>query len=449
MTYLSQKFRNNSMHKIGLIIWREYITRVRKKSFIVMSLLGPLLFGGIAIVPVWLASQESYGQKIIAVVDESGLFSSSFQNAGDDNIIYEYVREPVDEVKSEISNGYRYGLLYIPAINLDSPEGITLFAEGNPSIATVSGIRQELQNIIKDIKLQRSNISQHTLAQLETDLDIATINLQDDGTEQKGSSSTSSIVGYVSAFLIYGFIFLYGAQVMRGVIEEKSNRIVEVIISSVKPFQLMMGKIIGVASVGLTQFVIWVVLTLTISTLALNFFEPGLEVAQLSSTTQQISAEQVSRADTVAQLEGAIDTINIPLILGCFLFFFLSGYLLYSALFAAIGSAADSDTDTQQFMLPIATPLIFSIVTLASVLNDPNGPLAFWLSIIPFTSPVTMMMRIPFGVPTWQLLLSMVLLIGGFVLTTWIASRIYRIGILTHGTKISYKTIGKWLFNNQ
>lgn len=436
------------MNKIGLIVWREYITRVRKKSFIIMSILGPLLFGAIAIVPVWLASQESSGQKIIAVVDESGLFAGSFQNSGDDNIIYEYVQEPVKEVKSEISNGYRYGLLYIPVIDLDAPQGITLFAEGNPSMATVSGIKQKLQNIIKDIKLQRSNISKHTLAQLETNLNIATINLQNDGTEHQGSSGTSSIVGYISAFLIYGFIFLYGAQVMRGVIEEKSNRIVEVIISSVKPFQLMFGKIIGVASVGLTQFLLWIILTFIVSTVVLHVFQPDFDATQAGAIGSQIPEGQVVQTDTIAQLESAIDTINIPLILGCFLFFFLGGYLLYGSLFAAIGSASDSDTDTQQFMLPVAAPLIFSIVTLASVLNDPNGSMAFWLSVIPLTSPVTMMMRIPFGVPAWELILSVVLLIGGFIFTTWIASRIYRIGILTHGTKIDYKTIGKWLFNS-
>ncbi len=413
-----------------------------------MSILGPMLFGAIAIVPVWLASQESSGQKIIAVVDESGMFAKNFQNAGDDNIIYEYVKEPVEEVKSEISNGYRYGLLYIPTLDLEAPKGITLFSEGNPSMSTVSDIKQKIQGIIKDIKLERSSISKHALAQLETKLNIATINLQEDGTEQQGSSGTSSIVGYVSAFLVYGFIFLYGAQVMRGVIEEKSNRIVEIIISSVKPFQLMMGKIVGVAMVGLTQFLLWIVLTFTVSTLAFSFFQADFDPVQASVMTQQISQDKAAQADTVAQLENAIDTINIPLIVGCFLFFFLGGYLLYGALFAAIGSASDSDTDTQQFMLPIAAPLIFSIITLASVLNDPNGPMAFWLSIIPFTAPVTMMMRIPFGVPVWQLVLSMVLLIVGFVFTTWVASRVYRIGILTHGTKINYKTIGKWLFNS-
>lgn len=432
------------MKKIRLIILREYITRVRKKSFIVMTILGPLIFGGIVIVPAWLASQESSGQKIIAVVDESGLFAGNFQNEGDDNIIYEYVQEPVEEIKSEISNGYRYGLLYIPTLDLNDPKGITLFAEGSPSLATISDIRQKLQEIIKDIKLERSSISKATLANLDTKVTINTINLQEDGSEQQGSSGVSSIVGYISAFLIYGFIFLYGAQVMRGVIEEKSNRIVEVIVSSVKPFQLMLGKIIGVASVGLTQFLLWIILTSTVAFIAFSIFQPDFDPTQTSAIAHQIPASE--QAETVVQVKDALDTINVPFIVSCFLFYFLGGYLLYGALFAAIGSAADSDTDTQQFMLPIAGPLIFSIVTLASVLNEPDGSMAFWLSVIPFTSPVTMMMRIPFGVPAWQLILSMLLLVGGFILTTWIASRIYRIGILTYGSKVNYKTLGKWLF---
>lgn len=413
-----------------------------------MTILGPLIFGGIVIVPVWLASQESTGQKIIAVVDESRFFAGSFQNEGDDNIIYEYVQEPVEEVKSEIPNGYRYGLLYIPTLDLNDPQGITFFSEGNPSLTTISDIRQKLQDIIKDIKLKRSNISKTTLAQLETKVSINIINLSDDGSEQQGSSGVSSIVGYISAFLIYGFIFLYGAQVMRGVIEEKSNRIVEIIISSVKPFQLMLGKIIGVASVGLTQFLLWIILTFTVASIAFSIFQPDLDPTQANAIAQQIPEAEVAQVETVSQIQNALDTVDIPWILFCFLFYFLGGYLLYGALFAAIGSAADSDTDTQQFMLPIAGPLIFSIVTLASVLNEPNGPMAFWLSLIPFTSPVTMMMRVPFGVPAWQLILSMLLLVGGFILTTWLASRIYRIGILTHGTKVNYKTLGKWLFTN-
>ncbi len=438
------------MHKIKLIIFREYLTRVRKKSFIIMTLLGPLIFGSIIVVPAWLATSENSGQKVVAVIDESGLFADSFKNQGDDNIIYEYVNEPLEEAKSGISSGYRYGLLQIPKVDLDNPQGITFFSEGSPSLSTLNDIRQKLRGVIKDIKLKQSSISKEALARLESDVRINTINLAGDGTEQQGSSSVSSVVGYVSAFMIYGFIFLYGAQVMRGVIEEKTSRIIEVIISSVKPFQLMMGKIIGVASVGLTQFILWVILTLTVATIAFSIFQPegGMDAGQVGAMAQSFPEAQAAQSEVVTELQNAMNTINIPLILFCFLFFFLGGYLLYGALFDAIGSAADSDTDTQQFMLPIAAPLIFSIVTLASVLNEPNGTMAFWLSMIPFTSPVTMMMRVPFGVPTWQLILSMLLLIGGFILTTWVASRVYRIGILTHGTKVNYKTLGRWLFTN-
>lgn len=439
------------MNKIGLIIKREYLTRVRKKSFIVMTILGPLVFAAIVIVPVWLASMEGSETKIISVIDESGLLEESFLNtaAGSDNIIYQYVTEPVENVKEEVSQGQQFGLLYIPDISLENPQGITLFSESSPSLSVVGNIERMLQDKIKDIKLERSSISREALQQLETDIDIQTINLTEAG-EQQGSAGVASVVGYVGAFLIYTFIFLYGAQVMRGVMEEKSNRIVEIVISSVRPFQLMMGKIIGVASVGLTQFLLWIALTFGLASVFLQGFSAeDLMQQRTEQFSQNMPEAEMAQSEMAMNIQHALDSIDITGFVLTFLFYFLGGYLLYGALFAAIGSAADSNTDTQQFMLPISTPLILSIVTLGAVLNEPNGTLAFWLSMIPFTAPVTMMMRVPFGIPAWQLVLSMVLLIGGFIFTTWIAGRIYRVGILMHGAKVNYKVIGKWLLSNQ
>ena len=441
------------MSKIALIIQREYWTRVRKRSFLIMTVLGPLLFAGIVIVPAWLSSRDSSGEKVIAVIDESGLLGDKLEEGSvEGSIRYEHVNIPLDEAKAAIPKDNRYGLLYIPNIDVNDPKGINFFSEGSPSLNLQSSIERTLKEQLRDVKLKESNISKETLEQLNTNVNINTVNLTDSGSEQQGNAGVASGVGYISAFLIYMFIFLYGAQVMRGVIEEKTSRIIEVIISSVRPFQLMMGKIIGVASVGLTQFLLWVVLTLLIAGVGLSFFAGDLgasspnDMAQLNAG-QQLPAAQADQVEAVTGMMDAIDTVNIPLILGCFVFYFLGGYLLYSALFAAVGSAADSDTDTQQFMLPVAAPLIFSIVTLAGVLNEPDGTMAFWMSMVPFTSPVTMMMRIPFGVPTWQLVLSMGLLVVGFVFTTWVAAKIYRIGILTYGSKINYKTIGKWLFS--
>ena len=434
------------MSKVGLIIQREYWTRVRKKSFLIMTVLGPLFFAGIMIVPAWLGARESNEEKVVAVIDESGLLGDKLAKASaGDNLRYEHVQIPLDEAKADIPKSNRYGLLYIPKIDINDPQGINFFSEGSPSMSVQRSIERSLKEQLREMKLAQSSISREALELLEADVDVNTINLTDSGSEQQGSAGVASAVGYVSAFLIYMFIFLYGAQVMRGVIEEKTSRIIEVIISSVRPFQLMMGKIIGVASVGLTQFLLWVVLTLVMAGVGLSFF--GGDLASNPEAMTQSAPEQAAQVEAMTKVVDAMDTVNIPLIIGCFVFYFLGGYLLYSALFAAVGSAADSDTDTQQFMLPVAAPLILSIVTLAAVLNEPDGTLAMWMSMIPFTSPVTMMMRIPFGVPTWQLLLSMGLLVAGFVFTTWVAAKIYRIGILTYGSKVNYKTIGKWLFS--
>ncbi len=434
------------MSKIGLIIQREYWTRVRKRSFLIMTLLGPLLFAAIVIVPAWLSSRDSGGEKVIAVIDESGLLGDQLEeNSNEGGIRYEHIKLSLDEAKADIPRDDRYGLLYIPNIDINDPQGINFLSEGSPSMNLQRSIERALKQQVRELKLEAANISPETLAQLNTDVSINTVNLTDSGQEQQGNADVASGVGYVSAFLIYMFIFLYGAQVMRGVIEEKTNRIVEIIISSVRPFQLMMGKIIGVASVGLTQFLLWIVLTLLIATAALQLFDRPEPISPEEMAQQM--PEQAAQLEAFSGVMEAIDTVNVSLILGCFVFYFLGGYLLYSALFAAVGSAADNDTDTQQFMLPVAAPLIFSIVTLAGILNEPDGPLAVWMSMIPLTSPVTMMMRIPFGVPTWQLVTSMVLLVLGFIGTTWVAAKIYRIGILTYGSKITYKTLGKWLFS--
>ena len=437
------------MSKVSLIIKREYLTRVRKKSFVIMTLLGPLLFAAIVIAPIWLTSMESSDTKIIMVIDESGLLSEGFADEDiANNIDFQFVSAPVEMAKMQVSEGEQFGLLLIPDIQLDNPGGITLFSESSPSLSLVSSIEKRLQEEIRELKLAQSNISREMLTSLDTDVDLQTINLTEAG-EQQGSAGVASVVGYVGAFLIYTFIFLYGAQVMRGVMEEKSNRIVEVVISSVRPFQLMMGKIVGVASVGLTQFLLWIALTFGLATVFLQGFSPEQLMQQRTQQmTQGMPEADAAQAEMAMNVQDALASVDVTGFILTFLFYFLGGYLLYGALFAAVGSASDSSTDTQQFMLPISAPLILSIVTLGAVLNEPNGTLAFWMSIIPFTSPVTMMMRVPFGIPGWQLGLSMLLLVGGFIFTTWIAGRIYRVGILMHGTKVNYKVLGKWLFSN-
>mgnify|MGYP002395439421 CR=1 FL=1 len=407
-----------------------------------MTILGPILFAGIMVVPIWLATQDISDQKVIQVIDNSGLFEDKFQT--NNEIRFEYVESHLEAAKEDLSNDELDGLLYIPELNVDDPDGITLFSSKSPSLEVVKSIKNTLNGEIRELKVKQMGLDRQVLDNLKTNVDIETISMTSDG-EKKASAEINTIVGFVGGFILYFFIFIYGAQVMRGVIEEKTSRIVEIIISSVRPFQLMMGKIIGVASVGLAQFLLWIILTTIIygfisNTFGINRFD------QIQN--QEIMAETEQQIETMDGLSGAlqsIESINIPLILISFVIYFMGGYFLYGALFAAVGSAADNETDTQQFMLPITIPLIFSIMMLNAVLKDPDGSLAFWLSMVPFTSPVIMMMRLPFGVPFWELSLSIFLLVLGFVGTTWMAGKIYRIGILIHGSKVNYKVLGKWI----
>jgi ABC-2 type transport system permease protein len=430
------------MNKTGLIIKREYVTRVRKRSFIIMSILGPLLFALIWIIPIWLATREG-DEKIIRVLDESGLFYEKLGNEG--SIKFEYITSDLNDAKSDIRQSKYYGLLYIPDINIDEPDGILFFAESNPSIDVIGTLERKLKVEIEDLKLKRSELDKETIDGLKAKVNIKSINMTDSG-EKAGSAGVATIVGYVSALLIYFFIFFYGIMILKGVIEEKTNRIIEVIVSSVKPIQLMMGKIIGVGAVGLTQFLIWVFFTALITNGLGAYFNVS-RYTEPTKTEIAVDSKAPSAEDEfLTEILSSVESINIPQLLVSFLIYFLGAYLLYGALFAAVGSAVDNDTDAQQFQLPITIPLIFSIIVLGAILKDPHGGLAFWLSIIPFTSPVIMMMRLPFGVPAWELFLSIGCLALGFLFATWLAARIYRIGILIHGTKVNYRTLWKWLW---
>ncbi|MEQ8237953.1 MAG: ABC transporter permease [Cyclobacteriaceae bacterium] len=435
------------MDKIGLIISREYLSRVQKKSFVIMTLIGPFLFAAMIFLPTYLATTGG-DTKSIAIIDESGKFAEAFVNNEDTK--FEFLDVDQDTGKELIKNESFDGLLYIPDLDTQDPQGVSFYGSSNPSLSMMGNLRDKIEGEIENIKLKQSGIDREVLDNLKVKIDINTINLSSDG-EKQSSSIGASAIGYISSFMIYIFIFVYGAQCMRGVIEEKTSRIIEVVISSVRPFQLMMGKVIGIAGVGLTQFLLWIILSFgVVAALGAVFGSPSADIK--TQQKEQLESMNVPQDETMAEIEQdvmskatkALESIDIPLVVVSFLFFFLSGYLLYGALFAAIGSAVDSDADAQQFMLPVTIPLIISIISLSAILNDPNGTLAFWLSMIPFTAPVVMMMRVPFGVPGWELVLSMVLMIAGFIFTIWVASRIYRIGILMHGTKVDYKTLAKW-----
>ncbi len=451
------------MNKIWLIIQREYLTRVKKRSFIVMTILGPLLMAGIMIVPIWLAMNSSE-VKTVGVIDQTGIFFGKFKNS--DNIRFHYMVSDVATAKSRLKQSGDYALLVIPKTEVALPTGAVLYSDGQVNLNVKSYIDRVMTKQIEDLKLQaRLNDLQEgnknpvnvddILRSIKTTVDVTTIRIDEEGNEEKSYTEVSMVVGIFAGILIYMFIFMFGSQVMRGVIEEKTSRIVEVIVSSVKPFQLMMGKVIGVGMVGLTQFLLWVVLTFVIITAVVTPMTSG-------KTSSAVVTEQITRQATnmdpatpdvqpeqqqegVNEVLNAINSVNFPVMIGSFLFFFLFGYLMYAALFAAIGGAVDSEADTQQFMLPMTAPLILAMVLAQFIIQEPTGPIAFWLSIIPLTSPVVMMVRIPFGVPYWEVALSMGLLILGFLATTWLAAKIYRTGILMYGKKVSYKELWKWL----
>ncbi len=438
------------MHTIFLIIKREYLVRVRKKSFIIMTILGPVLIFGFYAIIGW-AAVSSINQKKIAVVDESGRFAGKFKN--DDETLFSFPKQSLAKAKKTFVKQEYNALVYIPKDVIEYPKTVKIFAEKSVSLALQSTIERAISKEIETIKLERAGITQKIIQDAKVNVDAQTISLSDAGEKSSNGIATTIISGFC-ALLIYISVLIYGTQVMRGVMEEKTSRIVEVIISSVKPFQLMLGKIIGVALVGLTQFMLWIILTVGLITVGSSILGQPKETAQSAVAARmngmpggpEVQQKMANAPNPVADIMQAIQTLNIPLIIGCFLFYFLGGYLLYSALFGAVGAAVDSETETQQFMFPIMMPIIAAIAFAQIAVRDPDGPLAFWTSIIPFTSPVVMMVRIPFGVPGWQLALSMGLLILGFIGTTWLAARIYRVGILMYGKKTTFRELSKWVF---
>ena len=414
------------MHKIWLIIKREYLVRVRKKSFIIMTILGPILMAALLIVPIYLAD-ENQENRIIALNEDANYIL-------EDSEFIHFTTIPTSEaelLKTDFSESPFYALLYIDG------ENFTLYSNQQISLSVSKSIERQLEQLIEHEKLKLLGIDLQILEDASTEINITTKIISEDGNTSNSQAEASMGIGFLSGILIYMFIFMYGTMVMRGVIEEKTSRIVEVIISSVKPFQLMMGKILGVALVGLTQFVLWILLTIIISTVAeLAFLDVNVMATEMNSSDQSVILAQV------AELTGGINLVQIFL---AFIFYFLAGYLMYSALFAAVGSAVDAEADTQQFVLPITIPLILSFVLITPIMENPDGTLAFWMSMIPFTSPVIMMVRLPFGVANWELALSIGILIASFIATTWLAGRIYRTGILMYGKKATYKEIWKWL----
>ncbi len=429
------------MNKIWLIVQREFLNRVQKKSFLVATILIPLIFPALMAVLVYVAVEQKKNatKEVVMYIDESGIFKPDTSK-----YLFSPFNGSLEDGKRAFEKSEDFGLLYVPKFDLTDPKGIKLFTKINPSPNDIRDVERIFETQIRDLKMVELNVEQAVLDKLKTNVDIETVKLSEGGQEKSSDSKVLFGVGMAGGILMYMFIFIYGAQIMQGIIEEKMSKVVEVIVSSVRPFQLMMGKIIGLASVGLLQFLIWIVLISTLSTVVLGYFglqSPQQEMMQMNEQAQMAAAQGPG---SLALLK-ALGEIQWGYVVGTFIFYFIGGYLLYGALFAAVGSAVDSPAEAQQFMFPITIPMLISYFGLFTfILEDPHGTISVWLSIIPLTSPIAMMGRIGFGVPDWQLGLSMLLLAGGFIVTTWFAARIYRVGILMHGTKVSYGVLIKW-----
>ena len=436
------------MDKIFLIIKREYITRVRNKTFILSTILTPLLFVGL-IATITFISVKSVDQEKIAVIDESNFFNGNLENG---KAITFAFPKGVDSTNYK-AKGYS-AVLYIPD---SSAQNYKLISKKQFGIGAQGDLERKINDALENRMLKtKYNIDIKELDNERKKAGKATIDqAYYEGSEvKKGNSGLAFGIGYGSGFLIYITLFIYGTMVMRGVMEEKTNRIAEVVISSVKPFQLMIGKIVGIGAVGLTQFLIWIILILSL-TAAATALLPHETIVQAQDASQQLQNGNVKMASTAAsgfnEIRDTMAEANWLLIIGCFLFYFLFGYLFYAALFAAVGSAVNEDpADAQSLLLPITMPIIVSIIIMINAVTNPAGSLATWASMIPFFSPTVMMARIPFGVPGtvpyWQLITSMLLLVGGFLLTTWVSAKIYRTGILMYGKKATWKEMWKWAF---
>lgn len=433
------------MNHLPLIIKREYLTKVKNKSFIVMTILSPIIMIALISVVAYLSQLNNDKVRTISILDESGLVESAFQSTEKTkyNILHNMSLSDAKAIVKETSS---YGLLHIDKFsNVDDISNhIEFYSEESPSISIISNLENQLEKKLTNIKLEQQGVDVSMINASKVYVDIAQESFEGEKTS-KIDSIVKLIFGGAAGYLLFMFIIIYGNMIMRSVIEEKTSRIIEVIISSVKPVQLMLGKIIGTSLAGITQFVIWIILGGVLMTIISLVF--GIDMMQ--SPQQDMLQQAMESPEANSQIQNLINAFyNLPItnLIIAFILFFISGYLLYSSLYAAIGAAVDNETDTQQFLLPIIMPLILAVyIGIFTVIEDPHGTVSTVFSFIPLTSPVVMLMRIPFGVPIWQQLVSLLLLIGTFMFTVWFAAKIYRVGILMYGKKPSYKELIKWI----
>ncbi|SDT96900.1 ABC-2 type transport system permease protein [Polaribacter sp. Hel1_33_78] len=437
------------MSKLKLIIQREFIAKVRNKSFLVMTFLSPILMVGMGALVFFLMKKNDEKVKEIVYVDNSGLFSKDDFKDSETIRYQDYTALGIAETKKKVEEGDYYGALIIP--KQDSLEilanAIEFYSKDSPGMSVMNSLETKIERKLRNEKLNNFGIDLEKINASKIQSEIKMLNFS--GEESSKLINGLKIgVGLIAGYLLMMFVMIYGTSVMRSVIEEKTSRIIEIIVSSVKPFQLMLGKIIGNASAGLLQFLIWGILIFIISTVAFSIF--GIDMVEMQ--TAKLPAEQLEAAKQAAGMDKMQliiqEILRLPILkmFILFIFYFLGGYMLYSSLFAAVGAAVDNETDTQQFMLPIMLPLILGVyVGFATVINDPHGSIAVLFSHIPLTSPIVMLMRVPFGVSWYELAISMTLLVITFVFMVWLAAKIYRVGILMYGKKPTYKDLYKWL----
>ena len=426
------------MKHLRIIIEREYLNKIRNKSFIIMTFVSPLIVVAFALIIGFLTDVNSKSNaKDILILDESGLFSTTFSDT--ETIHYEYLKDKtLQEARAEVLATSKYGLLYIPK---EETAQKAFYSEESPSLSLVNELTGALEKTLFQYNLTQKGIDKAEIDSARTKITLQMENFTGEKTSEFDNVMKIAIGG-VAGYLIFMFIIIYGNMIMRSVIEEKTNRIVEIIISSVKPFQLMLGKIIGTSLAGITQFAIWLVIGGVLFALAPSLFQVDTPTA-----TQAMAA-----TESYSEISNIIAALyHFPFLetSGVFLLFFVGGYLLYSSLYAMVGAMVDNETDTQQFLMPILIPLMLAFyVGMFSVIEEPHGTISVVFSYIPLTSPVVMLMRIPFGVAWWEVLISLLLLYITFFLVIKIASKIYRIGILMYGKKPTYKEVWKWLKMN-
>ena len=442
------------MHKIWIIIQREYTSRVKNKRFLLVTFLVPLLMVGLIVGSAYFSFKGTEERKI-AVVDPNGFFKDKLKNSR--QLKFEFPKD-IDTSNYQ-AKGYS-DILLMPLFEGDKKADYILRSKKSMGFSLQETISRKINAAIEDRMLEKAGIQQSILDSIHQSAQIAELKAyEDEGKSSKESNAALAMgIGYASGLLIYITMFIYGTMVLRGVMEEKTNRIAEVIVSSVKPFELMLGKIIGIGAVGLTQFLMWIIVVMTLTGVGLSLLPADIQnqLQQLQESGGQMGAAGMAQASESAKniyaFQHVLSTTNWPLIIGLFLFYFLGGFLFYASLFAAVGSVVNEDPqDAQSLMFPITMPIIFSYIITNVVIQNPNTPMAFWASVIPFSSPMVMMARISYGVPTtvpyWELALSMVTLIGGFLLTTWLSAKIYRTGILMYGKKVTWKEMTKWAFS--